>query len=75
MSTSTSKGQIVTHTAVVASGSPVFSAMFEQENFKETSRKAVEIDDIGPGVFQEMLRFLYACADPQLEEADVTECS
>jgi speckle-type POZ protein len=65
--------QIVAHTAIVASGSPVFSAMFEQEHFKEASTKAVDIEDIEPDVFQQMLRFLYAGVSPQLDEADMTE--
>ena len=47
--------------------SPVFRAMFEHE-MEESKFNRVEISDISPEVFKEMLNFLYTGKSPNLSE-------
>lgn len=54
------------HKAVLATRSPVFSAMFEHQ-MEESRRGRVEIPDIDPDVFHEMLKFVYTGNTPQLQ--------
>ncbi|XP_046450190.1 speckle-type POZ protein-like [Daphnia pulex] len=49
---------IKAHTLILASGSPVLAAMF-QHNFRENQEKVVEIKDINPEVFEELLCYIY----------------
>jgi speckle-type POZ protein len=65
--------KIGAHTAIVVSGSPVICAMLEENKFKEGVTKEVEIDDIDPLVFKEILRYLYTGRAPKLDEDDMTE--
>ena len=65
--------KIGAHSAIVASASPVICTMLETDKFKEGRDKVVEVDDIGPSVFKEMLRYLYTGKDPQLNEDEMTE--
>ena len=68
------KGEkIGAHSAIVVSGSPVICAMLEEDNFKEGRTKVVEIDEIKPVVFKEMLRYLYTGKATKLNEVDMTE--
>ena len=67
------KEKIGAHLAIIVSGSPVICAMLEKENFKEGHTKTVEIDDIDPAVFKEMLRYLYTGKVPKLDEDAMTE--
>ena len=53
------------HKAILATRSPVFSAMFKS-NMEESRLGRVEIPDIHPDVFQEMLKFVYTGNTPQL---------
>lgn len=46
------------HKAILAMRSPVFAAMFLHPTKEELTSK-VEIEDINPDVFQEVLRYLY----------------
>jgi speckle-type POZ protein len=46
------------HKAILAMRSPVFAAMFQHPT-KELQTGEVEVDDINPNVFQEILRYLY----------------
>ena len=46
------------HSNILASGSPVLSAMFTQD-FIESRTKVVEINDTEPQVFKQLLRYLY----------------
>ena len=54
------------HKAILATRSPVFGAMFEHE-MEESRKGRVEISDIDPDVFQELLRFIYTGTTPQLQ--------
>ncbi|XP_038106776.1 speckle-type POZ protein B-like [Culex quinquefasciatus] len=47
------------HRAILAVRSPVFAAMFEHAEMKESQKNQVTIPDIEPHVFQEVLRFIY----------------
>jgi speckle-type POZ protein len=68
------KGQEVkAHSAIVVSGSPVMAAMFETGKFKESLTKKVEIKDIEPSTFRQMLRYLYTGETPKLEWTNQTE--
>ncbi|XP_046449858.1 TD and POZ domain-containing protein 1-like [Daphnia pulex] len=49
---------IKAHTLILASGSPVLAAMF-QLNLRENQEKVVEINDINPEVFEELLCYIY----------------
>ena len=60
---------IKAHSLIVASGSPVFCAMF-QNDFKEKSERIVEIKDIHPNVFDHLLRYIYT-GDADLDNVDV----
>jgi speckle-type POZ protein len=46
------------HKAILAMGSPVFAAMFQHPT-KELQSGQVEVEDVDPDVFQEVLRYLY----------------
>jgi speckle-type POZ protein len=61
------------HSAIVVSGSPVFCAMLEEDKFKEGRTKSVQVDDIKPAVFKEMLGYLYTGKAPKLDDDDMTE--
>ena len=65
--------KIGAHSAIVVSGSPVICAMLEEDKFKEGRTKVVEIDEIKPVVFKEMLRYLYTGKATKLNEIDMTE--
>ncbi|PKU33930.1 speckle-type poz isoform x2 [Limosa lapponica baueri] len=47
--------------------SPVFNAMFEHE-MEESKKNRVEINDVDPEVFKEMMRFIYTGKAPNLEK-------
>ncbi|XP_029392272.1 speckle-type POZ protein-like isoform X4 [Mus pahari] len=47
--------------------SPVFNAMFEHE-MEECTKNRVEINDLDPEVFKEMMRFVYTGKAPNLEK-------
>ena len=51
--------KIGAHSAIVVSASPVICAMLEEDKFKEGQTKTVQVEDIEPAVFKEMLRYLY----------------
>ena len=51
--------KISAHSSIVVSGSPVICAMLEKDKFKEGHTKTVQVEDIEPSVFKEMLRYLY----------------
>lgn len=64
--------EIYGHPSVLAASSPVFSAMFQHE-FKEKQEKVVEIEDIKPSVFEQLVQYLYI-QDTELENVeDVVE--
>ena len=65
--------KIGAHSAIVVSGSPVICAMLEEDKFKEGRTKVVEVDDIDPAIFKEVLRYLYTGKAPKLDEDDMTE--
>jgi speckle-type POZ protein len=65
--------RIGAHSAIVVSASPVICSMLEEDKFKEGRTKVVEVDDIDPVVFKEMLRYLYTGKAPKLDEDDMTE--
>jgi hypothetical protein len=52
------KETIKAHSIIVAAGSPVFAAMLQQD-FIEKQTKTVEIKDIKPEVFKQLLHYLY----------------
>ncbi|KAG7239052.1 hypothetical protein INR49_030232 [Caranx melampygus] len=51
----------------VPSRSPVFSAMFEHE-MEESKKNRVEINDVEPEVFKEMMCFIYTDKAPNLDK-------
>ncbi|CAO2597555.1 Speckle-type POZ protein-like [Lemmus lemmus] len=55
------------HKSVLAARSPVFSAMFEHE-MEECKKNRVEINDLDPEVFKEMMRFVYTGKAPNLDK-------
>ncbi|XP_029702160.1 speckle-type POZ protein-like A isoform X2 [Takifugu rubripes] len=58
------------HRAILAARSPVFKAMFEHEmkDTKKFFQNRVDIADIEPDVFKEMMRFVYTGRAPNLEK-------
>ncbi|XP_020042350.1 speckle-type POZ protein-like isoform X4 [Castor canadensis] len=55
------------HKSVLAARSPVFNAMFEHE-MEESKKNRVEINDLDPEVFKEMMRFVYTGKAPNLDK-------
>ncbi|XP_053453548.1 speckle-type POZ protein-like isoform X3 [Nycticebus coucang] len=55
------------HKSVLAARSPVFNAMFEHE-MEESKKNRVEINDLDPEVFKEMMRFIYTGKAPNLDK-------
>lgn len=56
------------HTTIVASASPVLAALF-QNGFKENQERVVDIVDVKPDVFENLLRYIYTGrASPESEE-------
>ncbi|XP_035160895.1 speckle-type POZ protein-like isoform X1 [Callithrix jacchus] len=55
------------HKSVLAARSPVFNAMFEHE-MEESRKNRVEISDLDPEVFKEMMRFIYTGRAPNLDK-------
>lgn len=55
------------HKSVLAARSPVFNAMFEHE-MEEYTKNRVEINDLDPEVFKEMMRFVYTGKAPNLDK-------
>ncbi|XP_016159794.1 PREDICTED: speckle-type POZ protein [Ficedula albicollis] len=53
--------------AILAARSPVFSAMFEHE-MEESKKNRVEINDVEPEVFKEMMCFIYTGKAPNLDK-------
>lgn len=53
------------HKSILAARSPVFNAMFEHE-MEESKKNRVEINDVDPEVFKEMMRFIYTGKAPNL---------
>ena len=61
-------GQFVgAHVAILSAGSPVFTTMF-QSNFVESITRQVNINNIEPQVFKQLLSFLYNGGVPKLTE-------
>uniref|UniRef100_A0A3B3SF63 Speckle type BTB/POZ protein like n=1 Tax=Paramormyrops kingsleyae TaxID=1676925 RepID=A0A3B3SF63_9TELE len=55
------------HKSILAARSPVFNAMFEHE-MEESKKNRVDISDIEPDVFKEMMSFIYTGKAPNLEK-------
>ncbi|XP_053316217.1 uncharacterized protein LOC128483921 [Spea bombifrons] len=55
------------HKAILAARSPVFGAMFEHE-MEERIKNRVEIIDVAPDVFKEMMCFIYTGKAPNLDK-------
>jgi hypothetical protein len=62
---------IKAHSAIVAAGSPVLSAMF-QHDFEEYRTRVVDIADTSPQVFQQLLQYLYTEMAADIEKEDIT---
>ena len=60
--------EIKAHSAIVASASPVFRTMFQEDHTQEVRTKSALIDDMEPAVFQQLLRYLYT-GDVDFREA------
>ena len=56
------------HLAVLASASHVMATTFESGKFKEGPIKSMQIDDMTPQVFEQILHFLYSSAMPRWNE-------
>ena len=65
--------EMAAHAAILASASPVMAAMFEPGKFKEGQSRTVEVTDIEPNVFQQLLRFVYTGNAPLMKEDSVAE--
>ncbi|XP_028640756.1 TD and POZ domain-containing protein 3-like [Grammomys surdaster] len=59
------------HKAILAAHSPVFRAMFEHE-MKEKLTNRVEIQDLDPEVFKEMMGFIYTGKVPHFHSYSMT---
>ncbi|KAJ0005917.1 hypothetical protein NQD34_015811 [Periophthalmus magnuspinnatus] len=55
------------HKSILAARSPVFNAMFEHE-MEESKKNRVDISDVDPEVFKEMMGFIYTGKAPNLEK-------
>uniref|UniRef100_A0A8C6QDG2 Speckle-type BTB/POZ protein-like n=1 Tax=Nannospalax galili TaxID=1026970 RepID=A0A8C6QDG2_NANGA len=55
------------HKSVLAARSSVFNEMFEHE-MEESTKSPVEINDLDPEVFKEMMRFVYTGKAPNLDK-------
>uniref|UniRef100_A0A8C6Q1B8 Speckle type BTB/POZ protein like a n=1 Tax=Nothobranchius furzeri TaxID=105023 RepID=A0A8C6Q1B8_NOTFU len=55
------------HKSILAARSPVFNAMFEHE-MEESKKNRVDISDVDPDVFREMMGFIYTGKAPNLEK-------
>ncbi|KAM3865565.1 speckle-type POZ protein-like A isoform 1-T1 [Diretmus argenteus] len=55
------------HKSILAARSPVFNAMFEHE-MEERKKNRVDISDVDPDVFKEMMGFIYTGKAPNLEK-------
>ena len=64
---------IAAHSSVIAASSPVFATMFQRGKFKEAHPKTVDIEDVDPGVFRQLLQFLYSGQVSEWQNADVME--
>ena len=67
------ESKIAAHSAIVTASSPVFATMFQQGKFKEAHTKTVDIKDVDPHVFRQLLQFLYSGQAPEWDNADVME--
>jgi len=60
------KGEkIPAHSLILEGGSPVFAAMFEHD-MTESSSRTVVVEDIEPGVFRQLLHYLYTGEEPNI---------
>ncbi|CAM4731796.1 unnamed protein product [Leuciscus chuanchicus] len=55
------------HKSILAARSPVFNAMFEHK-MEESKKNRVDISDVEPDVFREMMVFIYTGKAPNLEK-------
>ncbi|KAL4636259.1 speckle-type POZ protein-like A isoform X1, partial [Arapaima gigas] len=55
------------HKSILAARSPVFNAMFEHE-MEESKKNRVDISDVDPDVFKEMMGFIYTGKAPNLDK-------
>ena len=65
--------KIPAHSAIVASASPVLAALIEQATLENAPVKTVEIADVEPEIFQQLIRFCYTGAAPLLRKLEFTE--
>jgi speckle-type POZ protein len=65
--------EMAAHAAILASASPVMAAMFEPKKFREGQSRTVEITDIEPEVFQQLLRYAYTGNAPLMREDSIAE--
>jgi speckle-type POZ protein len=61
--------KFVAHKNILAKESPVFAAMFRYHT-KESLSEKVEVEDVDPDVFQEVIRYLYT-GSPKSTAMDV----
>ncbi|XP_028617693.1 TD and POZ domain-containing protein 2-like [Grammomys surdaster] len=61
------------HKAILAARSPVFRAMFEHE-MEESLMNQIEIHDLDPQVFKEMMDFIYTGKAPHLHSHSMASC-
>jgi len=56
------------HKTILAAGSKVFAAMFENKATKEARESRVDITDIEPEVFERLLNYIYSGAVPKMDK-------
>jgi speckle-type POZ protein len=66
------KGEkIRAHSVIISLASPILGAMLKQAKGSESN--TLEIEDIDPGVFHQLLRYLYTGDCPELDATEMTE--
>ena len=64
--------EIPGHTAIIRGGSLVLASMFDLP-MTEKANKSVEINEISPNVFRQLLSYLYTGNAPNLKDEEITE--
>jgi speckle-type POZ protein len=68
------KGRIFpVHAALLVAASPVMAAMLDSAKSEEGRMKAVEISDVEPEVFQQLLYYISTGSAPRMAEEFITE--
>ncbi len=64
--------ELKAHRAILVARSPVFARMFHHSGMEEASTGRVDIEDVEPIVFKQLLHYLYSGEAPDLDDEDIT---